>query len=66
MNRFLDYVVKDRRTPDKNRERVGQNLMILAVFLSLCLLSILPLLLGQIQNLVIIYQAKRQMFISKL
>ena len=33
MNRFLDYVVKDRRTPDKNRERVGQNLMILAVFL---------------------------------
>lgn len=33
MNRFLDYVVKDRRTPNKNRERVGQNLMILAVFL---------------------------------
>ena len=33
MNRFLDYVVKDRRTPDKNRERVGQNMMILAVFL---------------------------------
>lgn len=33
INRFLDYVVKDRRTPNKNRERVGQNLMILAVFL---------------------------------
>lgn len=33
MNRFLDYVVKDRRTPNKNREHVGQNLMILAVFL---------------------------------
>lgn len=33
INRFLDYVVKDRRTPNKNRERVGQNLMILEVFL---------------------------------
>lgn len=31
--RFLDYVIKDRRTPNKNRERVGQNLMILSVFL---------------------------------
>lgn len=33
INRFLDYVTKDRRTPHKNRERVGQNLMILTVFL---------------------------------
>ena len=33
MNHFLDYVVKDRRTPSNNRERVGQNLMILAIFL---------------------------------
>ena len=33
MNRFLDYVVKDRRTPDKNRERVGQNLISMSVFL---------------------------------
>ena len=62
MNRFLDYVVKDRRTPDKNRERVGQNLMILAVFL----FFVFIINLGQIQNLVIIYQAKHQMFISKL
>lgn len=30
--RFLDYVIGDRRTPEKNRERVGQNLMILSVF----------------------------------
>ena len=33
VNTFLNYVVKDRRTPEKNRERVGQNLMLLAVFL---------------------------------
>lgn len=30
---FLNYVVGDRKTPAKNRERVGQNLMILAVFM---------------------------------
>ena len=30
MKTFLDYVVGDRRTPQKNRERVGQNLMILS------------------------------------
>ncbi|WP_373822904.1 penicillin-binding protein PBP2X [Streptococcus ferus] len=33
MKSFLDYVVGDRRTPQKNRERVGQNLMILSVFI---------------------------------
>ena len=33
INRFLDYVIKDRQTPVKNRERVGQNLMILTIFL---------------------------------
>lgn len=33
INLFLGYVVKDRRNPSKNRERVGQNLMILTVFL---------------------------------
>ncbi|MFS1663387.1 penicillin-binding protein PBP2X [Streptococcus sp. zg-JUN1979] len=32
-NRFLRYVIKDRKSPQKNRERVGQNLMILAVAL---------------------------------
>lgn len=32
---FLDYVIhiRDRRSPQKNRERVGQNLMILTIFL---------------------------------
>ena len=65
MNRFLDYVVKDRRTPDKNRERVGQNLMILAVFLFWFIINF-AIIVEQIQNLVIIYQVKRQMFISKL
>ena len=33
INLFLGYVVKDRRTPSKNREHVGQNLMILTIFL---------------------------------
>ena len=32
-NRFLGYVLRDRRTPNKNREHVGQNLMLLAIFL---------------------------------
>ena len=32
-NRFLKYVIKDRKSPEKNRERVGQNLMILAIAL---------------------------------
>ena len=27
-NRFLKYVIKDRKSPEKNRERVGQKLMI--------------------------------------
>ena len=31
--KFLDYVVGDRRVPRENRERVGQNLMILSVFI---------------------------------
>ncbi|MGT2907535.1 penicillin-binding protein PBP2X [Streptococcus dentiloxodontae] len=32
-NRFLNYVVKDRRNPAQNRERVGQNLMLLSIFI---------------------------------
>ncbi|MCS4488620.1 penicillin-binding protein PBP2X [Streptococcus sciuri] len=32
-NRFLRYVTKDRKSPRENRERVGQNLMILAIAL---------------------------------
>lgn len=35
MNHLLNYVVKSRRTPNKSRERIDQNLMILAVFLFL-------------------------------
>lgn len=31
INRFLSYVTKDRRGPQANRERVGQNLMITTV-----------------------------------
>ncbi|MGT2960719.1 penicillin-binding protein PBP2X [Streptococcus caballi] len=33
INRFLDYATRDRKTPAQNRERVGQNLMILAIFI---------------------------------
>lgn len=33
IKKFLDYVVSDRKSPQKNRERVGQNLMILAIFI---------------------------------
>ncbi|SDB31784.1 penicillin-binding protein 2X [Streptococcus henryi] len=33
VNVFLNYVIKDRKSPTKNRERVGQNLMLLAVFM---------------------------------
>ncbi|BAN94161.1 hypothetical protein HMPREF9964_1092 [Streptococcus dysgalactiae subsp. equisimilis SK1249] len=29
---FLDYVVRDRRTPVQNRVRVGQNMMLLTIF----------------------------------
>lgn len=32
-NLFLTYAVSDRRRPHKNRERVGQNLMLLSIFL---------------------------------
>lgn len=31
--RFLSYIIRDRRTPKKNRERAGQNLMITAVII---------------------------------
>lgn len=30
---FIDYAVRDRKTPVKNREHVGQNMMILSIFL---------------------------------
>lgn len=30
---FLDYVVRDRRTPIQNRVRVGQNMMLLTIFM---------------------------------
>lgn len=30
---FLDYVIQGRKTPVKNREHVGQNMMILSIFL---------------------------------
>lgn len=30
---FLRYVLRERKTPEKNREHVGQNLMILTIFL---------------------------------
>ena len=39
-NRFLGYVLRDRRTPNKNREHVGQNLMLLAIFLFFIFLEI--------------------------
>lgn len=32
LNRFLSHAVSDRRSPEQNRERVGQNLMILTIF----------------------------------
>ncbi|AXQ79255.1 PASTA domain-containing protein [Streptococcus chenjunshii] len=32
-NRFLGYVISDRKRPRQNREHVGQNLMILAIFI---------------------------------
>lgn len=32
LTRFLAYAVSDRRLPHKNRERVGQNLMLLTIF----------------------------------
>lgn len=32
-NLFLQYVVTDRRTPEENRIRVGQNLMLLSIFM---------------------------------
>lgn len=32
-NRFLDYVIRDRRSAPENRERVGQNMMLLTVFI---------------------------------
>lgn len=32
-NRFLTYVVTDRRSPQENRMRVGQNVMLLAIFM---------------------------------
>lgn len=31
-HRFIRFVTTDRRTPDKNRELVGQNMMILSIF----------------------------------
>lgn len=33
IHKLLTYVVTDRRLPHKNRERVGQNLMLLAIFI---------------------------------
>lgn len=30
---FIDYAVRDRKTPVKNREHVGQNMMIFSIFL---------------------------------
>ena len=55
--KFLDYVVGDRKVPRENRERVGQNLMILSVLTLL-------LLLERIGNLVLIYLKGRPLFIK--
>ena len=30
---FLNYVVRDRRKPAQNRQHVGQNLMVLSIFI---------------------------------
>lgn len=43
---FLNYVVSDRRSPSTNRKRVGQNLMILTIFIFFVFLINFAIIIG--------------------